>query len=338
MNFSHGSPLRATVLGLFNGNYAVDMFFVLSGFVLQNMLTGAGFIHQLAYWVRRLIRIYPLLWVSLLAGAISVGMFDRIAWMHGSPALSTWVDDLLRLPRGPVGIIRDFIPVDYNLNPVVWTIRIEIEASLIYPFVFLLWNRYAGAGKLVLLAATILLSMACREGVAHYLYMFVVGLGIKDLENSRTSRSGAIKLLGLALGLLLVAGFRERGHSFLPDLICAASSALILYVVAFQCPPRLFSLLNRPALVHLGRLSYAYYLFNAVILWSLVHLAKAGNLEFLLSGSASDWVQLLRAGTFMILAMILTLGLSEAMHRAVEYPSIALGRTLQQALLRRLKR
>ena len=334
LNFSPGSPIRMFVLGLFNANYAVDMFFVLSGFVLQNMLTGFTIEHHAAYWLRRLARIYPLLWISLLAGAAAAGFANYFAQApESSLVFSNWIRDLIILPHTPIQVIRDLIPVDYNLNPVVWTIRIEIEASILYPLLVFAWRRSAGGWKLAILASTLGLSWLIHNELPHYLYMFVVGLALADLRDMRLRVHGARILLCLALGLLLMSGFWLRGHSFTADFVAAMSSALIIYITAYHCPRGLLAFLSLKPLRHLGRLSYAYYLFNAIALWSLVRIATAYGLGQ--GWSVGDASQILRATLLMMPALVVTLVVSELVHRYVEIPSIVFGRGVQRAVLRR---
>lgn len=337
LNFSAGAPIRIFVIGLFNGNYAVDMFFVLSGFVLQNMLTGFTIEHHVAYWVRRIVRIYPLLWASLLAGAAAAGFADHFSQAQGSSVVfSNWIRDLIMLPHSPVQIVRDLIPVDYNLNPVVWTIRIEIEASILYPLLVFAWRRSTAGGKLAILASALTLSWLIRNELPHYLYMFVVGLALVDLRDIRLGVHGARILLCLALGLLLMSGFWLRGHSFTADFMAAMSSALIIYISAFHCPRGLLAFLNLKPLRHLGRLSYAYYLFNAIALWSLVRIATTYGLGE--GSSVSDASQMLRATLLMGLTLGVTLVVTELAHRYLEIPSIVFGRWAQRAILQRFSK
>ena len=333
LNFSTGSPVRALVLGLFNANYAVDMFFVLSGFVLQNMLTGFTIEHNVAYWLRRLARIYPLLWASLFAGAAAAAIAQHFGPPGPSVVFSNWILHLITAPHTLAQIARDFIPVDYNLNPVVWTIRIEIEASILYPLLAFAWRRSTTKGKLTILASALALSWLIRNELPHYLYMFVVGLALADLRDTRLGAHRARMLLSLAMSLLLVSGFWLRGHSFTADLLATMSSALILYTTAFHCPPRLLAFLSLRPLRHLGRLSYAYYLFNAIALWSLVRIASAWG--FGQGSSVNDANQMLRATLLMMLALATTLAVSELAHRYIEIPSIMFGRWAQRAMLQR---
>ena len=62
----HKSPAHFLGTTLFNGAYAVDLFFVLSGFVLLNAIDELNFPSYLGYLARRFLRIYPAAWSSLI--------------------------------------------------------------------------------------------------------------------------------------------------------------------------------------------------------------------------------------------------------------------------------
>src|SRR5581483_11410349 len=72
VNFSPHSSWQTAALGVFDGDYAVDLFFVLSGFVLINMVRGFSAAHYAAYLARRLLRLYPLLWASLIIAYVAL--------------------------------------------------------------------------------------------------------------------------------------------------------------------------------------------------------------------------------------------------------------------------
>src|SRR5487761_599351 len=119
VDFSQGSSLHTAALGIFDGDYAVDLFFVLSGFVLVNMVRGFSGAHYGAYLGRRLLRLYPLLWASLIVAYVTQAFIAARAPPCGN--LSYWVCRLIGSTGSLVAAVKTAIPVDFRLDPTSWT-------------------------------------------------------------------------------------------------------------------------------------------------------------------------------------------------------------------------
>jgi len=107
-----------------NGTLCVDLFFVLSGFVLgyaydrrlEDGMSGSAFLRA------RVIRLYPLYLVGIMLGLLAFR--DT---MHGVPGLLTLAFTLVFLPN-------PFTPVMFPLNPPAWSLFFELFINIVYGF------------------------------------------------------------------------------------------------------------------------------------------------------------------------------------------------------------
>src|SRR6185312_4606398 len=172
VDFSQDSALQSTAVGIFNGDYAVDLFFVLSGFVLLNMVRGFSGAHYLAYLGRRFLRLYPLLWASLLIAFVAQSLIAAHAPACGN--LSGWICGLITRPGSFLAAMQTGIPIHDHLDPVTWTVKIEVEASIVYPLLLAIWLRGGTVARIATLAAGVLLSFVFSDQFfVHYLILFV---------------------------------------------------------------------------------------------------------------------------------------------------------------------
>ncbi|MHB8815346.1 MAG: acyltransferase family protein [Steroidobacteraceae bacterium] len=330
VDFSQRSTLQAIALGIFDGDYAVDLFFVLSGFVLINMVRGFSGAHYLAYLGRRLLRLYPLLWASLIVAYVTQALVAAHAPACGN--LSGWICRLIAPPDSIVAAVASAVPLAFHLNPMSWTIKIEIAVSLVYPLALAAWMKGGAAGKLATAACTGLLFLFSGHPLPHFVFLFVLGIAVNDLRIA-SARSASFAV-GVGLILLAVSGLFVRGHSAAADLIAGASAMLLIASVAYRCPRWLATLLDNRALLQLGEISYAYYLLNPIVLWFIARVAARPLSRLLVAGG--DGHAFLAASLLAVCATAASIIVATAANRIVERPAIAWSRAAEQRLLQLL--
>ncbi|WP_421881638.1 acyltransferase family protein [Methylibium sp.] len=251
------------------GHAGVDLFFVLSGYLIYGSLMKRpqpfiGFMR------RRVARIYPAFIVVFIAYVLLSFAFPSESRIPADPAEATLylVQNLLLLPG--------LFPID-PLITVAWSLSYEMLFYLVTPaLVALLGLRgrsrrwrvvflLAGAGALALHGAL--------QGGPIRLMMFIAGMLLHEalvhrLQAAPASPPGSLAgLLALlaGLGAVLLPG---EGHAAQAAQVCILFVAWpLLCLVCFGAPsawlPRTFSW---TPLRWLGNMSYSYYLLHGLVL------------------------------------------------------------------------
>jgi peptidoglycan/LPS O-acetylase OafA/YrhL len=310
-----------------NGQGAVQLFFVLSGFVLAGSLARSA---EAAPWpqffVRRVFRIHPPYVVAVLLALACAALAGGATGPTLHPAA----------PPPPDGVaLARFLAFPGKAGgslPVGWTLTIEMVFSFLLPLLVLAAGIARGA---MLLLACVALLFGVDHDFARYAIDFALGvLAFRE----RDAIAGAMRRIGPAgrgtlvvLGLVLwcapllfwarmLRGYLMAGW-FPYEIAVMAAGAALLVVCAIEVP-YLRRVLSAPACLFLGRISYASYLIH----WTLLTLLAPRLVDRSAAGNAMLLVSVLVATTL----------LSVPFHRYVELPSIALGNRVSRALAARL--
>jgi peptidoglycan/LPS O-acetylase OafA/YrhL len=315
--------VQSVLLFLFNGRAAVTLFFVLSGYVLGLSLRRAdsgSFARTCWNFVgRRLFRIYPaFLFVTLL---ILVSLSTLHAWPF-RPSTSDWYRLQFSLHPTARDILRNLAFLDYSLNDPAWTLRIEMQCSLLLPLLHLLSRHLRPMGKSLLLIALTLLPGAFRElgGAKLYVFMFYLGYLLPDYAVMVVPRLAPRKALSAAAVLLAMVLWIGSGVFRLPILARyafeASGAALLILCIGNNLLESAHRCLMHPVARYLGRTSYSFYLVHLLCLYVSAH--------FLL-----QWTELDTRTNSILVASVLWLGsaivasiLSGGIYVAVEHPAL----------------
>lgn len=227
---------------------SVDLFFVLSGFVLAGAYQakfGAG-MSAAGFFRLRLIRLFPLYLLGTLLGvpvALMAMKFGgsglSVEWSSGLFALSLPMS-LLMLPTPTAGA-DGFL---YPFNPVLWTIFFELAVNMVYAVLARSLADIRKLSLLVLGSAVILVFVASRletldagatwftflGGVSRMMFSFFCGVLVFRLRQPVKLHSSL-----LALGLLAVlVALLAAPHSN----VSALATILLLFpvlVLAASC-------------------------------------------------------------------------------------------------------
>jgi len=316
---------------LLNAQGAVQLFFVLSGFVLASSLDGSRGRGPLArrvpaFFAKRILRIHvPYVAAVLLSWCVSFGFVASAA----GPGLTPWIAQGTRVSLDFVELLPTLVfpGSARGLMPQGWTLAVELVYSLLLPAMFWLGRRSWPLLVAVSLALLFFAPPAFRG--AYYAIDFSLGIALY-LERERVARwlgrlgaagTALVVVLGLALFTapmwlgwsvwhpeqgLLVAGFRRR------EILLMGLGSALLVATAFGVP-RVRDALSLPALAFLGRISFSLYLLHR--LW-IAFLAPHVD-----SGSRGLDALLLYAGV-----IALSLSTSAVFERLCDRPAIAAGR------------
>jgi peptidoglycan/LPS O-acetylase OafA/YrhL len=257
---------------LFNGSAAVIFFFVLSGTVL-----GMSFEHDSIFtaarnfYARRLVRIVPSMWLSVLIGFIYVSVVHPTTiFPHAGTGLNEWY----KQPATLQNLVLGLLSYKSYFNPVNWSLYIEFIGSFLFPlFVWMLrYRNTAILTWLVLIACFIHLPMTyARSNV--YIIDFAVGLSIlqwgRGFAAWLRSRSTIVRRMILCGALLSIGAARLTLHAyphFVTNIFEAGGAASVIAYVLFS--GERFDFLQRGFWTFIGRISYSLYLSHFIIFFA----------------------------------------------------------------------
>lgn len=259
-----------------NGYLGVDVFFVLSGFLITSLLlherSGTGRVNLSAFYMRRLLRLYPAL-VLVAVGVMCVALVtgQQVAAI-GQGAVAT----LLYFANIWIYTGNDTILLQHS-----WTLALEEQFYLVWPpilvVLLMLSSRARGAAVfLIFVVATIIYFWPMHgdsESIrASYLraagLLYGCALALAHRRGLRCSRIIAIAC-GMLLGVLTFGPFTVPESLFTSGINLAA--LLALPVVLELTRDARWSVLASPAARWFGRRSYGLYLWHFPILSLVVH-------------------------------------------------------------------
>ncbi|MPQ85782.1 acyltransferase [Pseudomonas sp. MAFF 730085] len=272
------------------GFTGVDMFFVISGYVISQSLwqrRDLTFGRYLAdFYRRRLLRIMPALLTVLCVSFVLSAMFMPQFWLS-EMINSTGLAAFFGLSNFVLAWNTDtYFSPSAELNPYLhtWSLGVEEQFYVIFPALFFVWLRYrqaACAWAVLPLMAIASLSVGAYQVTAEPLSAFYLlpgrfwelaaGAILFQLIGTRdvTPRLNRLAPAMLAGGLgLAVAGFLLASPSQFPFpwamLTVAGSLSMIAGIVlqADSAPGMLQRLLQHPLATYIGRLSYSLYLWH----------------------------------------------------------------------------
>ncbi len=332
VNAAPGTPL-AYASRLFSLTWSgVDLFFVLSGFLIAGILLdnrdAPNFFR--AFYLRRACRIFPLyflvlaLFIGLSATSLATSPAYRSLFQNPFPwwSYATFTQNFLMGIRGDLGATW--------LSP-TWSLAVEEQFYLFVPLLVYALPRRTLLGVLLLavLAAPFLRGLSadllayvntpCRSDSLLSGAALAVLVRWEPFMAAVRQRRGqllalfAVFLAGAAVLTVLPAA-RSLKHFWLAGLY----SVFVLIAFA-DTEPRLGRLLRSPVLVWFGQLSYGIYMF---------HLPIFGLMHGALRQGEPQIHTLLDAG-ITILALGITLGVAMLSYHFVESPILRFGHRFQ---------
>jgi peptidoglycan/LPS O-acetylase OafA/YrhL len=266
----------------YGGAYGVDLFFVLSGFLITTLLLEerekTGRIRLGRFYVRRARRLFPALALMLAAYLVFAAVVRgqnallRVAeyGLYGGNIYSAFVR-----PAGPSGLGH------------LWSLAVEEQFYLVWPVCLLVLLRTRRPGRWL---ALLLAALVC------YRFALIAGHASSDrLYFPPDTRSEGL-LLGCLLAFARRNGFVAREWVAKAGLMLAVPAVLVgqfrfglpvfelgavALVAAGVAKTELAGLLSWRPLVGLGKISYSLYLWQSPVGWAFVPvpLASAWHLR-----------------------------------------------------------
>ncbi len=265
------------------GGSGVDIFFVLSGFIITyTSIAGISQVSNLLPFIRkRIVRIFPTYWITItlfLAIQAALPSFYKTHFnFHFSNLLSTYL----------------LFPGHFMVNGVSWTLTYELFFYFLFSFAFIIPNKklafYLG------IIYSILIILVPLSGYTAYnknvwislLYFpmnveFFMGVSIA-LFISKISARLSVPLIIIGSLLFLAAGIASNnGYQFLPNVF---NRVLFFGIPAFLIITGIVKLeLSKKIAVHnilltLGGASYSLYLIHLPLVAAFVRIIAKFNVH-----------------------------------------------------------
>lgn len=303
----------------------VDLFFVLSGFLITGILLSqdrrTGYFR--VFYARRFLRIFPPFYVILLLSILVLR--DVSKWQVTSIAL--FYTNLYM----PLADSTSVSPSYWALSP-YWSLALEEQFYLLWPLLV-----FTLSPKQVLKACLVLVAVAPLLRGLTYLYLFLpqhasyeairllpwnrldllaAGGAIATCRHLNLFKPETMARCGLllcgtsaaiiVLGVFLSPDFRYTGHSLLFSTlgltaICGLMAGIIMYL-AYAAGGPIIKILSYAPVVYLGTISYTMYLLHGTVLVVLqqnfgmqsgwLFMACAFTVILLLAALSWHWLEL----------------------------------------------
>ena len=314
------------------GFVGVDIFFVISGFVVTSAATQrAGKVHLPIgsliwdYFGRRTRRIIPAMAVCLLATFLVSVLIVPRAWLSdvndktGLAAFFAVSNFYLASAANDYWMPR----AEFNPYTHTWSLAVEQQFYLVFPLLLVVWLKGRSRAAVALMCAVgaaSLAGMAWWSGHGHSVEAFYLlpsrlwelGLGVLLAFTADRWRPWLARwprlvvqgagALGLAL-LLTAAGVVDSNRFPWPwALLPALSTALVIVLAVGRPDSWLAALLSTAPLVYIGKVSYSLYLWH----WPVVVFAR--------------WTTGIDTPLAQLVCLALSFALAVASYRLVEVP------------------
>lgn len=267
--------------GISGGFVGVDIFFVISGFLITSLLlkdVTDGSFSVLQFYARRARRILPALFFVIMCtiplSYLWLSPQDLKSYFRSVFATSTFVSNILFWQEtGYFATAAESKPLIHT-----WSLAVEEQYYIVIPFVVMFFFRrglkHLAVAFLLILVSSLVLSQWASVNYPSFSYFFILtrswelvvgGLVAIFLRSSRMNKfavaNGALTLLGLSmigLSLFLI----DEGTVFPGFWALLPVLGTALVVLGGGTPSIGNAFLSSPPLVFVGQLSYSAYLWH----------------------------------------------------------------------------
>jgi peptidoglycan/LPS O-acetylase OafA/YrhL len=238
------------------GFTGVDIFFVISGFILPYVMFLSGFklsIHWKTFLFKRIMRIEPAYIASIL---VTVGLGLIVNWMYHKTVYSYSLPQLL----SHLLYLNSFMGFEW-VNPVYWSLAIEFQFYLVLMLIYpALMSKY---GRFALLIPLSLLSMNFSNSatILHFFPLFLIGISTFLYFTESITLAWYFGFLALAA----VTGMQTLGRI---DVIAGLVTGIS--ILAF----RHIQINWRKQLLFCGSISYSIYLIHYPVVEKTIRIGQ----------------------------------------------------------------
>lgn len=311
-----------------NAYLMVELFFVLSGFVIYNAY--AGRIRDRADLARfqflRFARLYPvhLLFLLVFLGIEYVKFIASTRFGAASPNSGAFVQNDMGAFLENLLLVHAVLPdAELTFNFPSWSISVEFWTYLIFGLLVLKLGPRKEAAFALLAGLALAALLAGQTAGMEPLVKCIGGFFLGCLVAKAATRPLPVRLPPPALiAAVMVVYLSIKSPQHLDILIFPISAALVLSLVTSPAGGAARFLRQRP-LLRLGEISYSLYMAHAAVLWVANQVARiySDRPEWTDgTGRTIPQLTLAETGLAVVLSVTAALVLAAVVHATVERP------------------
>jgi peptidoglycan/LPS O-acetylase OafA/YrhL len=282
------------------GGLGVDLFFVLSGFLITYLLIAEKErykdIKVGQFYLRRILRIWPLYFLLVLSGLF---IFPHIPFLYSHPGTGKY---LLQKTILFCLILPNIVLMKYGVVPYIsqtWSIGVEEQFYLIWPLLLKYTKRY-----LVALFGVIIFMKALEFILPHALSFLAMHNTLMSLQNSIAFTINYISYLRIScmaiggLGAYVLYFKKDTILSFIyrrdvqaivilvsiPLLalgkLYAHSVIFCFLILNISSNPKSLIKLNTSLFDFLGKISYGIYMYHALAIGITLYVLQKMSMQY----------------------------------------------------------
>jgi peptidoglycan/LPS O-acetylase OafA/YrhL len=297
--------------------FGMQMFFLLSAYLITELLLRekekTGVIHFSAFYLRRILRIWPLYFLGVSIALAAWRLYPHEFWLGK-----------LRL-LGYLFFFVNVVGAGYNPMNNLWSISIEEQFYLIWPAITRMHNRWLIPGLSIVFVPVAFYVLTTQSRLGDSLWFstsvefmfFGAGAGLALLLHRRSFRMPVIACavsFGAGVALWFSTILLGGRASTLPLNLCvvytlAGLGCILIFLAFLGLPEHLYP---KPVL-YLGTISYGLYVYHVLILMITDHLFSHWRIDTRLNAIVMD-----------IVAFCITVAIAACSYHLIEVPFLRL--------------
>ena len=237
----------------FYGQFGVQFFFVISGFVISYSMMNSGFRtkNYFTFLQKRIVRIEPPYLLVLMLTVIFIWVRAKSGLGQGNLSMPDWKQIALH-----IGYLIPFSSYDW-LSIVFWTLAIEFQFYLFFPLIFVLFVRHKTFRWLATVIFVVFFFLSHSR--AHFFYwspVFLLGINLALYKKNKIDKVELWSLFGLlSVFIIYKLGITIGIFAIIPFLLILFEPGLKIRILNF-----------------LGRISYSLYLLHTLVAFAIINL------------------------------------------------------------------
>ena len=326
-------------LNIFKGFLGVDIFFVISGFLITKMLYRDMYLENFKFrnfYLRRAKRIIPnalfYIFITLLLSLTFLTAEDYINFIDSLMAA------ILFVPNIYFWIDGGYFGANDSLKPLLhyWSLGVEEQYYLIYPLaLYIVWNFFQKKFLLLLVAISIfsfilnvyLISIGGQNPAFFLLPSRIWEFGLGAISALLKIKSCNSKWLSNIIFFLIIISLFLPKFSYIPDALPVAVFTAIFLVLNNQNNSISSILLSNKLIKYIGKISFSVYLSHWPVSVFLTYVLIEYNIYYVFIGLLTIFListlsyffiekPFLRSGRFsfsiyVLIALIAIIGLAK---------------------------